>query len=210
MHTGLRITAFAAALAATFGTAYGVGQAVDPVVSDTAAPAHDDHDRRSPAPKEHAGHGDATPGGLQISEDGYTLDLATPRVTAGQRGELRFTVRDDTGRAVTDYRREHGKELHLILASRDLVTYRHLHPTRAADGSWSTPVDLPARATTASSPTSRPSGRAPGTSPSARTSPPAGATNPPGCRRRPVRPGSTATGSTCQAPCARAGRPNSP
>ncbi len=34
MRTGSRITAFAAALAAAFGTAYGVGQTFDPVVAD--------------------------------------------------------------------------------------------------------------------------------------------------------------------------------
>ncbi|MFG3074272.1 hypothetical protein [Streptomyces sp. NPDC048225] len=153
MHTGLRITAFAAALAATFGTAYGVGAGVDPIVADGAPAPHDGHGERDDARAEvprpdggggHGGHQDTPAGGLQVSEDGYTLDLATPHVTAGQRGELRFTVRDAGGAAVTAYQREHDKELHLVLASRDLVTYRHLHPTRAADGTWSTPVDLPA------------------------------------------------------------------
>ncbi|MFJ8716107.1 hypothetical protein ACIRD9_23425 [Streptomyces violaceus] len=146
MNTGLRITAFAAALAATFGTAYGVGQGIDPVVADTPPKHEDEHTRPAPEPEEsggHAGHETPPAGGLQISEDGYTLDLETPRVTAGQRADLRFTVRDGSGRAVTAYQREHEKELHLIVASRDLVTYRHLHPTRAADGTWSTPVDLP-------------------------------------------------------------------
>ncbi|MFJ3025132.1 hypothetical protein ACIPH4_29860 [Streptomyces tendae] len=156
MHTGLRITAFAAALAATFGTAYGVGAGVDPIVADSAPAPHEKHGERddpggpdepSSRPEGGDGHGaheSAPAGGLQIFEGGYTLDLATPRVTAGQRTELRFTVRDASGDAVTAYRREHEKELHLVLASRDLVTYRHLHPTRAADGTWSTPVDLPA------------------------------------------------------------------
>ncbi|MFE0368182.1 hypothetical protein [Streptomyces tendae] len=156
MHTGLRITAFAAALAATFGTAYGVGAGVDPIVADSAPAPHEKHGERddpggpdepSSRPEGGDGHGaheSAPAGGLQISEGGYTLDLATTRVTAGQRTELRFTVRDASGDAVTAYRREHEKELHLVLASRDLVTYRHLHPTRAADGTWSTPVDLPA------------------------------------------------------------------
>ncbi|MFE5393496.1 hypothetical protein ACFQ9U_02925 [Streptomyces sp. NPDC056568] len=149
MHTGLRITAFAAALAATFGTAYGVGRGVDPVVADKAPAPHETHSRPSAEQrerKEGGGHEEresAPPGGLQISENGYTLDLATARVTAGQRTELRFTVRDGNGKAVTAYQREHDKELHLVLASRDLTTYRHLHPTRAADGTWSTPVDLP-------------------------------------------------------------------
>ncbi|UUU36029.1 DUF748 domain-containing protein [Streptomyces sp. CA-210063] len=151
MDTGLRITAFAAALAATFGAAYGVGKGVEPVVSDTpeSAPArHDSHGgETSPEPDGGGGHAEehasAPAGGLQISEGGYTLDLRTPSVTAGRRADLRFVIRDEDGRAVTAYQREHDKELHLILASRDLVTYRHLHPTRAADGTWSIPVDLP-------------------------------------------------------------------
>ncbi|WP_406207496.1 hypothetical protein OG331_43025 [Streptomyces sp. NBC_01017] len=146
MHAGLRITAFAAALTATFGTAYGVGKGVDPVVEDPAPARHESHSEASSAP-EGGGHGgghEAKPaGGLQISEGGYTLDLRTPGVTAGQRSDLSFVIRDDDGRAVTAYRREHEKELHLIVASRDLGTYRHLHPTRAADGTWSTPVELP-------------------------------------------------------------------
>lgn len=147
MNTGLKITAFAAALAATFGTAYGVGRGVEPVVADGGAPTHDKgHSGPSPAQEGgdgHSGHEAAPAGGLQISEGGYTLDLRTPRVTAGQRTDLRFVIRDDSGLAVTSYRREHDKELHLILASRDLATYRHLHPARAEDGTWSTPVDLP-------------------------------------------------------------------
>ncbi|MFF5369583.1 hypothetical protein [Streptomyces sp. NPDC013187] len=146
MNTGLRITTFAAALAATFGAAYGVGQGVGPVAADSPPKHGDEHSR--PAPErsvggDHAGHDTPPAGGLQISEGGYTLDLETPRVTAGEPSDLRLTVRDTGGRALTAYQREHDKELHLIVASRDLVTYRHLHPTRAADGTWSTPVDLP-------------------------------------------------------------------
>ncbi|MGW8064316.1 hypothetical protein ACVV2G_19090 [Streptomyces ziwulingensis] len=143
MHTGLRVTAFAAALAATFGTAYGVGRGMDQGVADDPPAAHGEHGRPSPDPEEGGGQGSTSPGGLQISENGYRLDLATPHVTAGRRTELRFTVRDGSGQAVTAYQREHDKELHLVIASRDLATYRHLHPTRAADGTWSTPVDLP-------------------------------------------------------------------
>ncbi|MFB7212620.1 hypothetical protein [Streptomyces sp. NPDC056255] len=144
MNNALKITAFATALAATFGTAYGVGKSVDPLVAAEGRPM-----------QQHGGHAggeeggakaaaaDHAPGGLQISEGGYTLDLETPVVRAGDRGEIRFAVKDDSGRKVTAYQREHGKELHFILASTDLTQYRHLHPVRAADGTWSTPVDLP-------------------------------------------------------------------
>ncbi|WP_432188821.1 hypothetical protein [Streptomyces sp. Tue6028] len=146
MNTGLRIAVFAAALAATFGTAYGVGGAVDAISPEPKGGAHEEHEGRAGAGHEEHGGGPAAtgPGGLEVSKNGYTLDLRTPRVEAGEKAALRFAVvRDGTGRNVTAYQREHGKELHLILASRDLTVYRHLHPTRAADGTWSTPVELP-------------------------------------------------------------------
>ncbi|MEU5959197.1 hypothetical protein [Streptomyces sp. NPDC047525] len=155
MNTGLKITAFAAAVAATFGTAYGVGQGVDPVTAEKKpASEHGGHTGEKEEPggggaDAGAGHADAVPGGLQISERGYTLDLKTSRIDAEKREELRFAVvkdgagKDGRGKNVTAYETEHDKELHLIVASRDLTTYRHLHPTRAADGTWSTPVELP-------------------------------------------------------------------
>lgn len=141
MHAGLKITAFAAALAATFGTAYGVGQGIGPVVDDEPPARHDAH--TGDGGSEHTEHESPPAGGLQISENGYTLDLRTPRVVAHRTADLRFVIRGDDGRAVTAFRREHDKELHLIVASRDLNTYRHVHPTRAADGTWSIPVSLP-------------------------------------------------------------------
>ncbi|WP_097956591.1 MULTISPECIES: hypothetical protein [Streptomyces] len=150
MHTGLKITAFAAGLAATFGSAYAVGGAMDPAVA-AKEPSHQDghgaKDRPAAekgAAEKSAGEDPKLPGGLQISQGGYTLDLSTPRVEAGEPAELRFAVVDEgTSRKVTAFRREHDKELHLIVASSDLATYRHLHPERAADGTWSTPVELP-------------------------------------------------------------------
>ncbi|MDQ0987640.1 hypothetical protein [Streptomyces sp. V2I9] len=145
MQTGLKITAFAAGLAAVFGSAYTVGGALEPAAAPKE-PAHQDAhaEKERPAKKKGAGESRELPGGLQISRDGFTLDLDTPRVEAGEPTELRFSVVDeDTSRKVTAFRREHGKELHLIVASDDLATYRHLHPVRAADGTWSAPVELP-------------------------------------------------------------------
>ncbi|MGW7417418.1 hypothetical protein [Streptomyces sp. NPDC054863] len=151
MNTGLKITAFAGAVAATFGAAYGVGTAVGPTGTDqrpaAQAPHERDQQREDPAGGGHEASGAGTSpaaGGLQISEGGYTLALDTPQVTAGSRTRLSFSVLDGNGRKVTAYQREHEKEMHFIVASRDLTVYRHLHPTRAADGTWSTTADLPA------------------------------------------------------------------
>ncbi|MDJ1134894.1 hypothetical protein [Streptomyces iconiensis] len=106
----------------------------------TGHASHADHVSHA----DHGAHAGQAPGGLLTSAGGYTLELRTPQLTAGTPGELRFAVvQDSTGEAVTAYRTQHGKELHLIVASRDLTVYRHLHPTRAADGTWSTPVELP-------------------------------------------------------------------
>ncbi|KQX59392.1 MULTISPECIES: hypothetical protein [unclassified Streptomyces] len=154
MNTGVKITAYAAALAATFGAAYGVGTGVGPVEEPKKA-EHGDHAAaptatKSPAADGHAGHEEAAPaaaanlpGGLQVSDGGYTLALETPVTTAG-RSVLKFSVKDAAGKKVTAFTTEHGKELHFIVASRDLNTFRHLHPVKAADGTWTTPVDLPA------------------------------------------------------------------
>lgn len=147
MNTGVKIASFTAAIAGTFAAAYTVGAVVDPISSVSQPAAHAEHTRPEPAGRSgsHASHGaheESTPAGLQVSRAGYTLDLKTPYAEARRKGELRFAIRDQKGRPVTSFRREHGKELHLILTSRDLVTYRHLHPTRSADGTWSTPVVL--------------------------------------------------------------------
>ncbi|MDV9192242.1 hypothetical protein R6L23_29225 [Streptomyces sp. SR27] len=156
MNTGVKITAYAAALAATFGAAYGVGKGVG-TVEEPAKAEHGDHASapsatESPAAGGHAGHEEAAPsgasaanlpGGLQVSDGGYTLALETPVTTPG-RSVLKFSVKDAAGKKVTAFTTEHGKELHFIVASRDLNTFRHLHPVKAADGTWTTPVDLPA------------------------------------------------------------------
>ncbi|MFB4421360.1 hypothetical protein C5F59_009720 [Streptomyces sp. QL37] len=140
MNPAAKITAFTAALAASFGGAYGIGAATDPGAGTTEPPSRTE----GAAPHPEGNRTGPPAGGLQISEGGYTLDLRTPRVEAERRSELRFAVLDRSGRPLTDFQREHDKEMHLILASRDLATYRHLHPTRAADGTWSAPVELPA------------------------------------------------------------------
>ncbi|MFF4820076.1 hypothetical protein ACFY2K_36510 [Kitasatospora sp. NPDC001309] len=141
MNTALRITAFTTGLAAAFGLALGVGHATGTGTGTavTRPAAHAGHD---------AGGGpadpDRLPGGLQVSERGYTLSLDQPFVTAGSPTDLRFRILGTDGKPVTAYQQQHEKELHLIVAPRDLSTFQHLHPVLAADGTWSAPTALPA------------------------------------------------------------------
>ncbi|MFF3237530.1 hypothetical protein [Micromonospora sp. NPDC002931] len=81
--------------------------------------------------------------GLSVTSAGYTLAPVTSSFTAGRPGELRFQVRDAQRRPVTRFAVVHDKPMHLIVVRRDLTGYQHLHPTMAADGTWSVPLTLP-------------------------------------------------------------------
>ncbi|MEV4119113.1 hypothetical protein [Micromonospora sp. NPDC049645] len=96
-------------------------------------------------------HGSATgtdqsaatePGGLAVSSAGLTLAPVATDFAVGRPGQLRFQVRDGQRRPVTRFAIVHDKPLHLIVVRRDLTGYQHLHPTMAADGTWSVPLTL--------------------------------------------------------------------
>ncbi|MBF6101481.1 hypothetical protein [Nocardia cyriacigeorgica] len=91
----------------------------------------------------HAGHGAAEfPGGLLITQDGYTLQLADTILRPGDV-DFRFRIIGPDGRPVTEYSPIHDKELHLIVVPRELTGFWHVHPERAADGTWSVRLNLP-------------------------------------------------------------------
>lgn len=142
MKTWPKMTGFAAALAVVFGAAYGVGSVAGADDSDATSGTRTGREVEA---AETGGSDGAVevPEGLQVSAHGYSIDLKTPRIERGRTTAIRFAILDAKGRPVTDYEVEQEKELHLILASRDLTVYRHLHPTRTADGTWQMPVNLP-------------------------------------------------------------------
>lgn len=80
--------------------------------------------------------GDELPAGLTVSRGGYTLDLRTPVVDAAAPAHLELVIEGPDGDTVTGYDVEHDKELHLVIVSRDLAEYAHVHPTRDDDGTW--------------------------------------------------------------------------
>ncbi|MGW1226151.1 hypothetical protein [Streptomyces sp. NPDC001515] len=89
----------------------------------------------------HAGHGGAQPGGLSVSQSGYTLELDSTVFAAGRR-TVTFRVTGPDGRPVTAFVPEHEKELHFIAVRRDTAGFQHVHPVRDAQGTWSTELDL--------------------------------------------------------------------
>ncbi|WP_280346469.1 hypothetical protein [Nocardia neocaledoniensis] len=90
----------------------------------------------------HAGHGAGAPGGLLITQDGYTLDLDTTIAEPGGI-DFRFRILGPDGKAVTEFDPIHDRELHLIVARRELTGFWHVHPVREADGTWAIRLELP-------------------------------------------------------------------
>ncbi|MCX5068909.1 hypothetical protein OOJ91_24000 [Micromonospora lupini] len=135
MNTVTRLGGFALGLAAVFGAAYGIGRVVDP--ADPAAHSRPDGAAaHTPGPAAHDEVTDRLPGGLLVSDRGYTLVPVAAPV-----GEFAFRIAGPAGRPVTRYDVAHDKLMHLIVARRDLSGFRHVHPELAPDGTWR--VDTP-------------------------------------------------------------------
>ncbi|WP_147137507.1 hypothetical protein [Nocardia ninae] len=94
-------------------------------------------------PAAHAAHGGGLPGGLLITQDGYTLQLLEPIATPGAI-DFRFRILGPDGEPVTEYTAIHDRELHLIVVQRELTGFWHVHPELAADGTWAVRLNLPA------------------------------------------------------------------
>ena len=150
----LRLGAFAGAVVLAFGAAYGIGSAVDPIAAaddSSAAPAHGEEMGGMEQPagtSEHGGHASAGQlPGLAVSDAGYTFAPEKTFFTSGTKTELRFTIQGPDGKPVTKYTKTHEKDLHLIAVRRDLSGFHHIHPTLAADGTWSIPFTFTAGGT---------------------------------------------------------------
>ncbi|GAA2519629.1 hypothetical protein [Pilimelia columellifera] len=119
-----------------------------------AAPASlpDDHPHALGAPSHgHGGtagvNGEAVVGGVAVgmaaTAVGFRMAPASTELPAGRDATFRFQIRGAAGAPVTSFVTVHEKPLHLIVVRRDLTGYQHLHPTMAADGTWSVPLRLP-------------------------------------------------------------------
>ena len=145
MTTPVKVAAFVMALAIAFLGARAVGSVVDPDVDEAATMAHDDDGHSTDAGTGHNdGHEEEAvrpPGGLAVSQDGYTLRiLGEPR--PGIDRPLRFVIDGPDGHPVTAYDEVHDRPLHLVKVRRDFQGYQHVHPTMADDGTWTARTTL--------------------------------------------------------------------
>jgi hypothetical protein len=131
MSTGGRVAAFGALLVAIFALAVAAGGAFGPAVADDAGtPSHGAHEHADTAAAP------ASTGGLRLVTGATTI-------APGRPARLSFRVVTPGGATLRAFDTEQARRMHLIVVRRDLRRFQHLHPVQAADGSWSTPLELP-------------------------------------------------------------------
>jgi hypothetical protein len=141
MKVYAKLGAFAAVLALAGGGGAALGAVTGPV--DTGG---DEHGHTESAPGDRWAEGrspseSSLPTGLVTSQAGYTLEADDTVVEGPGPALLQFRIRGPEGRVVTQFEPRHERELHLVVVGADLFSYVHLHPTRAADGTWN--AELP-------------------------------------------------------------------
>jgi len=137
MNAGARLAVFGVGLAALFAAGLGAGAMVGDGEGERAAPSMGGMDMEEMDMEE------MDVSGEHSSEEGYSLVPEAAELQPGQPGDFRFRILGPDGQPVHTYRPQHERELHLIVASRDLVFFTHIHPVRDAEGTWTVPLVLP-------------------------------------------------------------------
>ncbi|MFC1411539.1 hypothetical protein ACEZCY_19975 [Streptacidiphilus sp. N1-12] len=78
--------------------------------------------------------------GLSATRNGYTLSSATTRLPAAKAFGYRFTIVGPDRRPITGFAVDQTKRLHFYAIRSDLTGFQHVHPTMAADGTWTAPL----------------------------------------------------------------------
>ena len=123
LGVGGRLAAFGIALALAFGAGVLVGSTFSDDGSDTAEQAEA-----------------VTVKGLASSEAGYTFEVLTPSLAPQAPADFRFRIVGPDG-ILRAYQDRHERPLHLIVVSRDLGVFRHVHPILGGDGVWQVGLD---------------------------------------------------------------------
>ena len=123
VSTKLRVAGYVHVVAAVLCAGFVIGALIGPDISRAA---------EDPAP---VGEG------VVAVMDGHRL-VPTSSVLDPDGGQFAFQIQQQTGEPVLDYEELHDRPLHLIIVSRDLTEFHHVHPTLDRTGTWT--VELPA------------------------------------------------------------------
>lgn len=81
-------------------------------------------------------HGEAARGPGATDAHDLELELVSSGHRTGRGGDVAFRILDAAGEPVTRFDVEHTKQVHLIVVSRDLARFHHVHPRVTGDGTW--------------------------------------------------------------------------
>jgi hypothetical protein len=82
--------------------------------------------------------------GLADTKGGYHLTSQDTTLPAGKQAAYRFTITGQDSKPVTGFALDQTKRMHFYAIRSDLTGFQHIHPTMAADGTWT--ADLAALA----------------------------------------------------------------
>ncbi|MFG2409533.1 hypothetical protein ACGFR8_35420 [Streptomyces brevispora] len=74
--------------------------------------------------------------GLSDTKDGYRLTSTDTTLMAGMPAAYRFTVTGPDDKPGTAFALDQTKRMHFYAIRSDLTGFQHIHPTMAADGTW--------------------------------------------------------------------------
>lgn len=134
MRTASRLGIFGVGVVAVFGLAAAAGDALGPIdVGSSGSHSASDHTNEVST---------VELSGLSVAADGFQLVPGVVNVAADAPSTFTFRIETRDGSPVTKFDVLHERRMHLIVLSRDLIDYLHLHPTIDSRGEWK--VDLPA------------------------------------------------------------------
>jgi hypothetical protein len=132
-----RVAVFAIAMGVALGVGAMAGVALSPLRDgDEAYPSSAGHAQMDAT---HA----PTAAGLAVTDAGLTLVPAKTAFEPGAPAVFRFRVVDAGGSSLQDMDVGHEELMHMIVASRDMAHYQHIHPEPQSDGSWAVTLTLP-------------------------------------------------------------------
>jgi hypothetical protein len=138
-----QLATFAAVLAVLYAGGWIAGSIIGPTGHGGGEEMHQTAQTHEASTDDMGAHGEGAamaPAGLGVTEGGLRLVVARSEFALGRSQSIEFRIDGQNGQAVSDFDVEHDKRMHLIVISRDLTGFQHLHPTMGPDGTWSTPI----------------------------------------------------------------------
>lgn len=110
------------------------------------AGAHNQHNgaqTQQPSTGEQGHHDETNQGEGEASEIKAEWKFANQQLTSNKEEELTIQIFDKDGKVIENYKINHEKKMHLIVVSKDLSVFQHLHPQYTENGIFKVKTNFP-------------------------------------------------------------------